>query len=76
MQNFDKSLILLMLNVLLAVAGCDLFRQINLNPMKLLAITGVVGFRIYMYFLSYLFICLPRVGCLSQHVGSSSLTWN
>ena len=62
MQNFDKSLILLMLNVLLAVAGCDLFRQINLNPMKLLAITGVVGFRIYMYFLSYLFICLHQSG--------------
>ena len=57
MQNFDKSLILLVLNMLLAVAGCDLFREFNLNPMKLLAITGV-GFRIYMYFLFYIFLAV------------------
>ena len=72
MQNFDRSLILLVLNVLLAVAGCDLFREFNLNPMKLLAITGV-GFRIYMYFLFYLFICLHQSGMFSHSMWDVAL---
>ena len=42
-----------------------LFREFNLNPMKLLAITGV-GFRIYMYFLFYLFLCLHQSGMFSH----------
>ena len=72
LQNFDKSLILLVLNMLLAVAGCDLFREFNLNPMKLLAITGV-GFRIYMYFLFYLFICLHQSGMFSHSMWDVAL---